>query len=139
VYRINKYQVALQGQVVETGVAFVITLDYNEFKELFEKVRKNKTKIKNIQNSLMNKNSILYLLLYYCLWRAAAVQEIYRGILYVGAKIKWKAMKRQKERKALAEFSDCKTKTQWSFWALDPNYLFISFWYPKAKKDFAIG
>jgi hypothetical protein len=24
--------VALQGQVVETGVAFVITLDYNEFK-----------------------------------------------------------------------------------------------------------
>jgi hypothetical protein len=32
VYRINKYQVALQGQVVETGVAFVITLDYNEFK-----------------------------------------------------------------------------------------------------------
>jgi hypothetical protein len=37
VYRINKYQVALQGQVVETGVAFVITLDYNEFKELFQK------------------------------------------------------------------------------------------------------
>jgi hypothetical protein len=36
VYRINKYQVALQGQV-ETGVAFVITLDYNEFKELFQK------------------------------------------------------------------------------------------------------
>jgi hypothetical protein len=36
VYRINKYQVALQGQVVETGVAFV-TLDYNEFKELFQK------------------------------------------------------------------------------------------------------
>jgi hypothetical protein len=36
VYRINKYQVALQGQVVETGVAFVIT-DYNEFKELFQK------------------------------------------------------------------------------------------------------
>jgi hypothetical protein len=35
VYRINKYQVALQ--VVETGVAFVITLDYNEFKELFQK------------------------------------------------------------------------------------------------------
>ncbi|MEZ7504844.1 translocation/assembly module TamB domain-containing protein [Flavobacterium sp. Arc2] len=41
-YRINKYQVALQGQVVETGVAFVITLDYNEFKELFQKVKKEK-------------------------------------------------------------------------------------------------
>ncbi|CAM3096715.1 translocation/assembly module TamB domain-containing protein [Flavobacterium frigoris] len=47
-YRINKYQVALQGQVVETGIAFVITLDYNEFKELFKKVnterKKNKVK-----------------------------------------------------------------------------------------------
>jgi hypothetical protein len=42
VYRINKYQVALQGQVIETGVAFVITLDYNEFKELFRKVKKEK-------------------------------------------------------------------------------------------------
>jgi hypothetical protein len=38
-YRLNKYQVALQGEVVETGVAFIITLDYNTFKELF---RKNK-------------------------------------------------------------------------------------------------
>jgi hypothetical protein len=36
VYRINKYQVALQGQVVETGVAFVITLDYNELKSYFK-------------------------------------------------------------------------------------------------------
>src|SRR3970282_220524 len=26
-YRINKYQVALQGEVVETGIAFIITLD----------------------------------------------------------------------------------------------------------------
>lgn len=43
-YRINKYQVALQGQVVETGVAFVITLDYNEFKELFQKVKAEKKK-----------------------------------------------------------------------------------------------
>jgi hypothetical protein len=41
-YRKNKYQVALQGQVVETGVAFVITLDYNEFKELFEKAKAKK-------------------------------------------------------------------------------------------------
>ncbi|MFV8370718.1 translocation/assembly module TamB domain-containing protein [Flavobacterium sp. LB2R40] len=37
VYRINKYQVALQGEVVETGIAFVITLDYNKFRELFAK------------------------------------------------------------------------------------------------------
>jgi hypothetical protein len=37
VYRVNNYQVALQGEVVETGVAFVITLDYNKFRELFSK------------------------------------------------------------------------------------------------------
>jgi hypothetical protein len=44
-YRLNKYQVALQGQVIETGIAFVITLDYNKFKELFQsaKTKKGKT------------------------------------------------------------------------------------------------
>jgi hypothetical protein len=36
-YRKNKYQVALQGQVIETGVGFIITIDYNKFKELFQK------------------------------------------------------------------------------------------------------
>jgi len=36
-YRINKYQVALQGEVLETGVSFIITMDYNKFKELFQK------------------------------------------------------------------------------------------------------
>ncbi len=34
-YRKNDYQVALQGQVIETGVAFIITMDYNKFRELF--------------------------------------------------------------------------------------------------------
>ncbi|ALM50572.1 hypothetical protein AMR72_17790 [Flavobacterium psychrophilum] len=36
-YRKNDYQVALQGQVIETGVAFVITMDYNKFRELFHR------------------------------------------------------------------------------------------------------
>ncbi|GEP51714.1 DUF490 domain-containing protein [Flavobacterium noncentrifugens] len=36
-YRKNQYQVALQGEVVETGVAFIITMDYNKFRELFHK------------------------------------------------------------------------------------------------------
>lgn len=44
-YRINQYQVALQGQVIETGVAFVITMDYNKFSELFQKAKKEKVKI----------------------------------------------------------------------------------------------
>ena len=36
-YRKNQYQVALQGQVVETGVAFTITINYNKFRELFHR------------------------------------------------------------------------------------------------------
>jgi hypothetical protein len=39
-YRKNKFQVALQGQVVETGVGFIITIDYDRFKELFQKSKK---------------------------------------------------------------------------------------------------
>ncbi|HEX7367772.1 MAG TPA: translocation/assembly module TamB domain-containing protein [Pelobium sp.] len=38
-YRKNQYQVALQGQVIETGVGFIVTMDYNKFKELFEKAK----------------------------------------------------------------------------------------------------
>ncbi|GAA6770359.1 hypothetical protein AAGS39_11010 [Flavobacterium sp. CGRL2] len=57
-YRKNQYQVAVEGQVVETGVAFVITMSYNKFRELFhrseqekemireEKIRKEKQKQK---------------------------------------------------------------------------------------------
>jgi len=39
VYRKNEYQVALQGQIIETGVAFIITLDYNRFRELFHRTK----------------------------------------------------------------------------------------------------
>lgn len=48
-YRKNNYQVALQGQVIETGVAFIITMNYNKFKELFQKKGKGnrKTQRKN--------------------------------------------------------------------------------------------
>ncbi|MEN2487925.1 translocation/assembly module TamB domain-containing protein [Flavobacterium sp. B11] len=57
-YRKNQYQVAVEGQVIETGVAFVITMSYNKFRELFhrteaekelireEKIRKEKEKQK---------------------------------------------------------------------------------------------
>ncbi|OAQ40872.1 hypothetical protein A5893_06385 [Pedobacter psychrophilus] len=41
-YRKNQYQVALQGQVIETGLGFIITMDYNKFKELFEKSKQKK-------------------------------------------------------------------------------------------------
>ncbi|MBF4519192.1 translocation/assembly module TamB domain-containing protein [Flavobacterium sp. ANB] len=57
-YRKNEYQVAVEGQVIETGVAFIITMSYNKFSELFhrsaaekemikeEKLRKEKRKLK---------------------------------------------------------------------------------------------
>ncbi len=41
-YRKNEYQVALQGQVIETGVAFIITMDYNKFRELFHRSEEEK-------------------------------------------------------------------------------------------------
>lgn len=41
-YRKNLYQVALQGQVIETGVGFIITMDYNKFKELFHSKKESK-------------------------------------------------------------------------------------------------
>jgi hypothetical protein len=42
-YRKNEYQVALQGQIVETGLGFIITLDYDNFLEIFQKSKKKGT------------------------------------------------------------------------------------------------
>ncbi len=50
-YRKNLYQVALQGQVIETGVGFIITLDYDTFKELFQS---KKEPIKPKEKSKLN-------------------------------------------------------------------------------------
>ncbi|HEY0274139.1 MAG TPA: translocation/assembly module TamB domain-containing protein, partial [Chitinophaga sp.] len=46
-YRVRMYQtnlndVTIQGQVVETGVAFVLVVDYNRFKEIFERAAREK-------------------------------------------------------------------------------------------------
>jgi hypothetical protein len=51
-YRKNEYQVALQGQIVETGVGFIITLDYDKFRDIFQKSRNKKQREsrKNKQN-----------------------------------------------------------------------------------------
>ncbi|UIR54700.1 translocation/assembly module TamB domain-containing protein [Sphingobacterium sp. SRCM116780] len=35
VYRKNQYQVTLQGQYVETGIGFIINMNYNKFKEIW--------------------------------------------------------------------------------------------------------
>ncbi|KIO52827.1 translocation/assembly module TamB domain-containing protein [Flavobacterium hibernum] len=69
-YRKNEYQVAVEGQVVETGVAFIITMSYNKFRELFrrsaaekemikeEKIRKEKNKQKEKEEKDKEENQI---------------------------------------------------------------------------------
>lgn len=49
-YRKDEYQLALQGQVVETGVGFVITVEYNQFKELL-RTRKRNREFKKLQRT----------------------------------------------------------------------------------------
>lgn len=67
-YRKNEYQVAVEGQVIETGVAFIITMSYNKFRELFhrtlaekemikeEKVRKERKKLKEKEDKEKGKD-----------------------------------------------------------------------------------
>lgn len=45
-YRKDEYQVALQGQIVETGVGFIITLEYDKFRDIFQRSKKEKEKQK---------------------------------------------------------------------------------------------
>lgn len=53
-YRKNEYQVALQGQIVETGVGFIITLDYDKFREIFQKAKKEKASKKRSNNEVVD-------------------------------------------------------------------------------------
>ena len=52
-FRKNDYQVALQGQIIETGVGFVLTLDYDKFKHIFlqNKYRKEVKKVEKNQKN----------------------------------------------------------------------------------------
>jgi hypothetical protein len=36
VYRKDQYEIVVQGQVIETGLSFILTFDYNKFRELFQ-------------------------------------------------------------------------------------------------------
>lgn len=45
-YNRDEYDAAVQGQVIETGVAFIFTLDYNKFKELFHRTEEEKEMIR---------------------------------------------------------------------------------------------
>ncbi|KMQ67217.1 cell envelope biogenesis protein AsmA [Chryseobacterium sp. FH2] len=52
-YRKDEYQVALQGQIIETGVGFIITLDYDKFREIFQKTKKDRAKKQNKNNQVV--------------------------------------------------------------------------------------
>ena len=56
VFRKDQYNTIVEGQVVETGLSFVLTLDYNQFKELFQK---QKGKKKNAKEGQTNETGTL--------------------------------------------------------------------------------
>ncbi|MHA4806707.1 translocation/assembly module TamB domain-containing protein [Flavitalea flava] len=47
-YRKNQYEAVVEGQVVESGVSFILTLDYNKFREIFASVKKQQLEERNI-------------------------------------------------------------------------------------------
>jgi hypothetical protein len=55
-YQKSDYEAILDGYFIETGVAFTLTMDYNKFKELFEKKKRGKNKDKD-GNTKKNNNT----------------------------------------------------------------------------------
>jgi hypothetical protein len=41
-YRKNQYEAVVEGQVVETGVSFILTFDYNKFREIFGRTKEER-------------------------------------------------------------------------------------------------
>jgi len=50
-YRRNDYEGVVYGQVIETGVSFILTFDYNKLKELFENHKEVKAIRKRVRQS----------------------------------------------------------------------------------------
>ena len=50
-YRRNDYEGVIEGQVIETGVSFILTFDYNKLKELFQSHKEVKAIRKRIRQS----------------------------------------------------------------------------------------
>ena len=61
VYRKDQYESVVEGQVVETGLSFILTFDYDQFRELFEnrktekKLKKQKPRKKEAENNAAGK------------------------------------------------------------------------------------
>lgn len=50
-YRANEYQGVIDGYIIETGVSFILSLDYNVFRQLFNKRRQRVTSTGTVQNA----------------------------------------------------------------------------------------
>jgi len=59
-YRKNDYTDVIQGYVIETGIGFIISVDYNKFKEIFssKKQREKKREIKKMNKEMEKTDSI---------------------------------------------------------------------------------
>lgn len=58
-YRKNQYEAVVEGQVVETGLSFILTYDYNKFKELFtgrKQRRQQRRNVRRINNNIDGQN-----------------------------------------------------------------------------------
>jgi hypothetical protein len=50
-YRQDQYRVAVEGQVIETGLSFILSMDYNRFREIFKRQTAENKKLKEEQKS----------------------------------------------------------------------------------------
>jgi len=51
VYRQNQYEAVVTGQVVETGVGFIFTFNYDKFKEIWHRAKGDKIEARKTTNS----------------------------------------------------------------------------------------
>jgi translocation and assembly module TamB len=51
VYRQNQYQAVVLGQVIETGVGFIFTFNYDKFKEIWHRAKGDQIEAKKTTNS----------------------------------------------------------------------------------------
>lgn len=54
-YRKNKYEGILEGFIVETGIGFILTVDYNRFRQIFESAAKREKRLNAIKERLRKK------------------------------------------------------------------------------------
>jgi hypothetical protein len=51
VFRKDQYDTVIQGEVVQTGLSFILTLDYDQFRELFQHKKEEPVPVKTSQQS----------------------------------------------------------------------------------------